>query len=71
MSVLTLIHPEETREIPSSVIASKCSLFQINPTLLRSPYVIRSKVPVSIFRQFTAALTDTALKSQFPIFQVF
>jgi hypothetical protein len=61
MTSVTLLHPEETFTIPAIQMIATCSLFQNNPTLLVSPYRIRSPVSLSIFREFLSALEGKAV----------
>jgi hypothetical protein len=42
-------------------VISKCSLFENNPTLLVSPYRVRSPVSLSIFREFISVLEGNAI----------
>jgi hypothetical protein len=61
MSSVTLLHPEETFQIPTLQVINKCHLFQNNPTLLVSPYRVQSLVSLSIFREFLSALEGNAI----------
>jgi hypothetical protein len=56
MASITLVHPEEQRQLPALQAINKCTLFQNNVALLASPYVIRSSVPLTVFRQFVSSL---------------
>jgi hypothetical protein len=56
MSSVTLVHPEEMLTVSAVQAATKCRLFQKNPTLLISPYRIQSPVSLSLFREFVSAL---------------
>jgi hypothetical protein len=62
MSSVTLVHPEEQREIPIDQAITKCSLFKNNPSLTSVPYIVRSIVPVVIFREFVSELQGSAVK---------
>jgi hypothetical protein len=62
MSSITLIHPEETRELPAYQVTTKCSLFQNNVTLITAPYRVQSSVSLSIFQDFISALEGNAVK---------
>jgi chromosome segregation ATPase len=61
MTSVTLLHPEEKVTIPVHQAMTKCSLFQNNLTLLRSPYRLQSSVSLSIFREFISALEGNAI----------
>jgi hypothetical protein len=61
MTLVTLLHPEETFTIPTLQAMTKCSLFQNNPTLTVSPYRIQSSVSLSIFREFLSALEGNSI----------
>jgi hypothetical protein len=51
-----LVHPDERCAISSNLIVSKCDLFKRDPTLTLKPYSIKSRVAVSVFRDFISAL---------------
>jgi hypothetical protein len=62
MSLLSLVHPEQTLTVPLPQATTKCTVFQKNPTLLEAPYSLRSKVPLTLFRQFVSALEGNAIE---------
>jgi hypothetical protein len=58
---LTLVHPEQKLDIFADDVIAKCSLFQIQPALVNSPYTFKSHVRVDIFTQFVSALKGEAI----------
>jgi hypothetical protein len=56
MSIVTLIHAGQRREVSSVHIEGQCNLFDGRPSLLRTPYVVTSTVPREVFQQFVSAL---------------
>jgi hypothetical protein len=56
MTSLPLIYHEETQKIEIHWTISKSTLFENNFALIVAPFIVRSSVPVSIFREFISAL---------------
>jgi hypothetical protein len=52
MTFVSLVHPGEIRKVSIVKLITTCELFQQNPVLLSTPYVIRSSVTLRDFRQF-------------------
>jgi hypothetical protein len=59
---VTLIHPEDKFTTPIVQAITKFNLFQSNPTLLATPYPLKSSVTLSIFREFVSAFEGNAVK---------
>jgi hypothetical protein len=60
--VLTLVHPDATLQVPSRLLVTKCDLFVDDPGLAALPYDLKSRVPVSDFREFVSALEGRTVK---------
>jgi hypothetical protein len=78
MSLVTVIHPEEKRQVSVHQVITKCDLFENNARLLDAPYAVRSSVSVDIFQQFVSALerneveiTDTNIDGLFQLCKEF
>jgi hypothetical protein len=56
MSYITLIHPEERRQLPFFEMITKCNLFKNNLSLGAAPYAVQSSVSLAIFRDFVSVL---------------
>jgi hypothetical protein len=59
---VTLVHPNETVQVPGKLLVSKCDLFAEDPGLAAVPYHVQSRVSVSDFREFVSALQGTTVK---------
>jgi hypothetical protein len=57
----TLVHPQEQKQVSAARLVHKCALFK-DQSLLNAPYLVKSSVPVDIFRVFTSALEDEAIQ---------
>jgi hypothetical protein len=62
MSVVTLVHPDETFTVTAQHLVRQCGLFNNNAALLVPPYTVRSSVPLPLFRDFVAALEGKPLE---------
>jgi hypothetical protein len=62
MAFVFLVHPEDQIQISGLRLITKCTLFQSNLALAAAPYAIKSAVTVEVFRQFVAALEDSAIE---------
>jgi hypothetical protein len=62
MSVVTLVHPDETFTVTAQHLILQCGLFNDDPSLLTAPYTIRSSVPLPLFQDFVAALEGKPLE---------
>jgi hypothetical protein len=61
MTLVTLVHPEETFTVSTLQAMAKCRLFAKNPTLTTSSYRVESRVSLSIFRDFVNELEDKSI----------
>jgi hypothetical protein len=62
MASVTLVHPEETLLVSALQAMTKCRLFEKNPTLITSPYLVQSAVSLSNFREFVKELEGNSIK---------
>jgi hypothetical protein len=61
-TTVTLVHPNETLQVPGKLLLSKCDVSAEDPGLTAVPYHVTSRVSVSDFREFVSALQDTTVK---------
>jgi hypothetical protein len=61
MVVVSLVHSGETFQVSRERLLSQCELFN-DPALLAAPSIVRSSVPLAIFRDFLAALNQEAFE---------
>jgi hypothetical protein len=57
MALVALIHSGQTFQVSHERLVSQCELFN-DPALLAAPYIVRSSVPLPVFRDFLAALNQ-------------
>jgi uncharacterized coiled-coil protein SlyX len=57
----TLILDGEAFSLPNSIITKNCKLFTTDPTLLDSPYHVKSRVRLDVFRLFLEAVKGTSV----------
>jgi hypothetical protein len=62
MSVVALVHPSGTATVSVRRLAGQCTLFAGDPALAAPPYTVRASVPLSLFRDFVAALEGEAIQ---------
>jgi hypothetical protein len=62
MNVISLVHPDEQRQVPADQLTTKCELFKNHPDLLTKPFSLKSSIPVSVFREFVSDLQDCPIK---------
>jgi hypothetical protein len=58
---VSLVHPREMVKVLARTLVLKCKLFADDPTLLATPYALKSSVSVDDFRQFVSALEGDAV----------
>jgi regulator of replication initiation timing len=58
MAFITLVHPNESRDVSGVQLILKCTTFQQNVSLLAIPYLLQSAVSLNGFRDFISLLED-------------
>jgi hypothetical protein len=55
---VTLVYLREERQISTTQLILKCTLFKNNLALLGPPYAAKPSVPITVFNECTSALND-------------
>jgi hypothetical protein len=62
MATVTLVHPQEEREVSVRDLINKCSIFEFNVALATAPYRVRSAVSLADFQAFASEIAGVAIE---------